>query len=748
MLNNTFIGNDVILYEDFDSDLERNQYVLREYNSNTQKDEIFFFDGTQRLLISTNEQKYNLIPRLSNGQVAWLTNDNNRPHYTDGSEIIFYDGSRTIQLTNNTNENANNDILEIQNGRVLWKQYQNTGSPQTEIFLYNGSESIQITNNQVDKRQAKFYGSQIVWDEQDSADRGGDYEIILYNNGQSQRLTDNQTDELLRTVEGNYVIWTNYNPNTSINNLFVYDGSNVVQLTENGLGSNQLYDDAFDIDGQNIVWITNNNIYLYDGYTTRQITNDETLKSSVQISGNRIVWFGQNSTATNPELFLSDGSTVTQITNNNLYKTNLLIDDENIVWQSKINNPNYYDENYNIYIYRNGAISPIVATPQNEKVISLEGNKLLWAIDPVNSYYLSVDQLLIATWTDDTFPILEHPDQYGASYPDLIEAYGYNLNAFNQHYHDFGFAEGRSIDKFDEFEYLASNPDLINAYGADGTAATRHYIEHGYIERRPLDTFEADQYLASNTDLIYVFRRNPDPDLVGARLHYIESGYNTGRPADTFDELSYLASYPDLIQTFGDDPKAATQHYIQYGFFESRFPNFEASYYLAANTDLIDVQGSDRTLATEHYIKYGYREGRPRGGDFDPIQYLASYRDVYDQFGVNPEAAVDHFVDHGYPEGRAKDTFDEYRYLASNSDLIPIYSSYSIDEPLNNYVNGNEATYHYLNYGIFENRPTTTFDPVAYFNANPDVAAYYNNDLSQASYHYVQYGYFEGRSTV
>ena len=74
--------------------------------------------------------------------------------------------------------------------------------------------------------------------------------------------------------------------------------------------------------------------------------------------------------------------------------------------------------------------------------------------------------------------------QYIASYPDLIRAFGVNAAAGQQHYLQFGQAEGRSPDNFNEAQYLANYGDLRAAFGADGNAATVHYIGNGFAEGR------------------------------------------------------------------------------------------------------------------------------------------------------------------------------------------------------------------------------------------------------------------------
>lgn len=158
------------------------------------------------------------------------------------------------------------------------------------------------------------------------------------------------------------------------------------------------------------------------------------------------------------------------------------------------------------------------------------------------------------------------PLQYGASYPDLIQAFGTNKTALLNHYSTYGKSEGRQTDLFSESDYLASYDDLINAFGYNLEAATRHYIEFGYREGRSKDNFNETRYLASYPDLIKAFGYNPQ----AATQHYISYGCAEGRSTDVFDPAAYLNKYGDLQAAFGSNLEAATRHYIDYGCNEGR----------------------------------------------------------------------------------------------------------------------------------------------------------------------------------
>ena len=237
--------------------------------------------------------------------------------------------------------------------------------------------------------------------------------------------------------------------------------------------------------------------------------------------------------------------------------------------------------------------------------------------------------------------------QYIASYGDLIQAFGADIDAGISHYLQSGVHEGRTAT-FDALKYIASNGDLINAFGLDKDAAELHYIQHGYTEGRTA-TFDALQYVASYGDLIGALGTNTS----AAQTHYIQYGFTEGRMA-TFDALKYIASYGDLIGAFGTNTSAAEMHYIQFGFGEGRTATFDALKYIASYGDLINAFGANTTAALAHYIQNGYGEGR--SASFDADYYLAQYGDLRAAFNTDTTAATLHYINYGEHEGRSMNT--------------------------------------------------------------------------------------------
>lgn len=75
-------------------------------------------------------------------------------------------------------------------------------------------------------------------------------------------------------------------------------------------------------------------------------------------------------------------------------------------------------------------------------------------------------------------------DDYLASYGDLIQAFGDDLDAATLHYINYGAREGRVTDSFNELRYLLTHGDLQAAFGNNLDWVTQHYINSGFFEGR------------------------------------------------------------------------------------------------------------------------------------------------------------------------------------------------------------------------------------------------------------------------
>jgi hypothetical protein len=82
--------------------------------------------------LATNVSNFN----ISGNNVVWSGYDGN------DYEIYLYDGSSTIQLTDNNSHGRSNP--KISGNNLVWAGDDGTNS---EISLYNGSSTIQLSDN-------------------------------------------------------------------------------------------------------------------------------------------------------------------------------------------------------------------------------------------------------------------------------------------------------------------------------------------------------------------------------------------------------------------------------------------------------------------------------------------------------------------------------------------------------------------------------------------------------------------------
>ncbi|GAA0570635.1 hypothetical protein GCM10008942_19210 [Rhizomicrobium electricum] len=123
------------------------------------------------------------------------------------------------------------------------------------------------------------------------------------------------------------------------------------------------------------------------------------------------------------------------------------------------------------------------------------------------------------------------------------------------------------VVEFDPLRYIASYSDLIQAFGADVEWGKRHYVNNGIAEGRNPTLFDPLAYIASYGDLIEAFGDNA----VWGETHFIRNGYSEGRRT-TFDSVAYLLNNPDLGAA-GFSASLSARHYIRNGYSEHRTTN-------------------------------------------------------------------------------------------------------------------------------------------------------------------------------
>ena len=173
----------------------------------TELGQVFLYDGVNATQITDNNLS-NSDPIVSANNIAWnsinfFTDTGERledEEISSSREVFFYNGTDTVQLTDN---NVEDRVLGISDNGVAWESGNNLD--RAELFFYNGTETIQLTDG--DPATNNFFGgisgSNVVWSEDD----GNDLEIFLYDGNTTTQLTENDTEELANDIDGNTVVW-------------------------------------------------------------------------------------------------------------------------------------------------------------------------------------------------------------------------------------------------------------------------------------------------------------------------------------------------------------------------------------------------------------------------------------------------------------------------------------------------------------------------------------------------------------
>ncbi|MEK7671280.1 MAG: MXAN_6640 family putative metalloprotease, partial [Bacteroidota bacterium] len=148
------------------------------YSDPTTYDSVYYFDGTTNRPVPT--QRPLTVPRLHNGKLAWSEVPLSRPDSIPFSEIFFYDGVSTTQLTN---DSVADESPDISHGRIVWGRGQsNLALPSTAAY-FNGT-SIRLLGDSVTYRphwfgQNKIDSSGLAW----YGSEGGSQRAIYYYDG-------------------------------------------------------------------------------------------------------------------------------------------------------------------------------------------------------------------------------------------------------------------------------------------------------------------------------------------------------------------------------------------------------------------------------------------------------------------------------------------------------------------------------------------------------------------------------------
>lgn len=203
--------------------------------------EIYLYDGSGVRNL-TNNTVWDDYPTINNsGTIAWRSRDAG----TDLFKLMIYDGTDTHQITDGTFASGNVDVgLKMnENGQVAFKCYPNGAYA---ICYYDGEEVSIITNGNNEAFSLNDNGY-VVW-------RRDSGKVMLYDGTSVSQIYDNKIPDgniKPQINNNNCVVWSNYSFSTLQSEIYLYDGSDIHQLTTNDARDH--YEPVIN-DNNTIVW--------------------------------------------------------------------------------------------------------------------------------------------------------------------------------------------------------------------------------------------------------------------------------------------------------------------------------------------------------------------------------------------------------------------------------------------------------------------------------------------------------------
>ncbi|MBW4468747.1 MAG: hypothetical protein KME07_25250 [Pegethrix bostrychoides GSE-TBD4-15B] len=337
-------------------------------------------------------------PLVSGWSVLWVGTGG-----SDGgsdTEVFFYDGSSTRQLTqNNVNERAEG----IDGNHLVWSSQVGAalqGVATYELFDYDGGSIRQLTSNAVNENFVGLAGDNLFWTSPvGAADAVGRVtsEVFYAKSGAVRQLTQNNVNEDVSDFEGATAVWEAKLGPTDANGratgeIFYFDGSNVRQITQNAVS-----DSAPRISGGRIAWSSQigtpnlgaatNEIMLYDGGKTTQLTFNDIDDFMGDISGSTVAWIGRSGPLNglgqrSYEIYRSDssvGGSTQRLTNNGFDDYVVELSGSNLLWRGSAGAPDSYGQrSYELFLNDGSKTTQLTQNQVDDRPIGLQGSKAVW----------------------------------------------------------------------------------------------------------------------------------------------------------------------------------------------------------------------------------------------------------------------------------------------------------------------------------------------------------------------------------
>lgn len=362
----------------------------------------------------TNNSLWNTNPEInSQGDLVWIGLVNSS---SNNGDIFYRHGFVTIRLTNSSNDKA--DVHINDNGYIVWRERDTNGVLQ--IMLYDGSTITQLTHDTYSRYDPAIdNNNQVVWSGGiDPWNKDGD--IFLYNGSAIQNLTHNfhssgRIDYMFPDINNTDKIACRSNYGYGHGDVFFINGSALNQLTnDDSAGSPPKINSS-----GYITFEKGGNIFLYNGSLTTQISTTPYCAYPKINSKGQVVWTGGTNSSNTEEIYLYDGTQTIQLTNNSVPDGDPQINDNgDVVWWE------YKGSTEDIYVYKNSVIKQI-SSPEKFNYSPQINNRgdLTWqGWDGISGHTLSIYKATVFSGqpiisanlsgnTEDT--IIDFGPQYG-----------------------------------------------------------------------------------------------------------------------------------------------------------------------------------------------------------------------------------------------------------------------------------------------------------------------------------------------
>jgi hypothetical protein len=321
------------------------------------KVELYLFDGNDVVQLTDNDRLERFV-KIDGGNIVWSAISP-----AEDEEIWFHDGTTAFPLT----DNALTDTRpRLSGANVVWEGNVDPNSIRSaEVFFSDGLTTLRLTNTLRSENFPRVTGNRAVWDRFD----GQDNELFLYDGNNVIQLTDDEVDQLAPEISNEAITW---HTRSDLSDFILYydDGESVTQLSDRAFVDARR-DPGNSLSGGNVAWraryLSGIEIFFFDGQQTLRLTDDGRTKFTPRVSGDQAVWRGYD--GFDYEIFLFDGESVIQLTNNSADDDKPQISDGNVAW-----------------VRRGSANDTIVlATPRPIPTLEELFNDLLAAVESLNA---------------------------------------------------------------------------------------------------------------------------------------------------------------------------------------------------------------------------------------------------------------------------------------------------------------------------------------------------------------------------